>query len=141
MGEKSAYTHTIRTQNRFKLTQHNVYRFPSKAHTEVDTETVIRVWCAIVNSVRATEELLENVILSLYICEGTVGCQALLDTFPSVLSRSTALLNDGCAILCNASNRNVMVWLNKPPHYKQEIEHNPRHVTVVVGTTSLYLIR
>ena len=135
MGEKSPYTHTIRTQNRFKLIQHNVYRFLSTVPIEVDMETIITAWCAVGNSVRSSEEILENEVLSLFIREGTVGCRALLDTFPSVVSRSTALLRDGYAIFCIASDRNVTIWSKKPPHCKQNIEQNPRYVTILAGTT------
>jgi hypothetical protein len=123
------------------LSLHNVYRFHSAVPIKVDTETIIRAWCAIVNSVRSSEEILENEILSLYIREGSVGYRALLNTFPIVVLRSTALLSDGYAIFCSASDRNVIFWSKKPPHSKQEIEHNPRHVTIRAATTSLYLIR
>lgn len=141
MGEKSPYTHTIRTQNRLKLTQHNVYRFHSTFPIEVDTETIIRARCAIAISVRPSEEILENMDLSLAIRERTVGCRALLDTFPNVVSRSTALLSYRYAILCSTSDRNLMICSKTLPHCKQEIEHNQRHATIRAGTTSLYLIR
>lgn len=85
--------------------------------------------------------MLENWDLSPDIRQRTIGCLALLDTFPSVVSRSTVLLSDRYAILCSASDRNFMIWLKKFPHCKQEIEHNQQHVTIRAGTTSLYLIR
>jgi hypothetical protein len=63
-----------------------------------------------------------------------------LDTFPSVVSCSKFLFSDGYTIFCSASDTNVTFWSKKPPHCKQEMEHNPRHMTIRVGTTSLYLI-
>jgi hypothetical protein len=90
--------------------------------------------------VRPSEEILEDEDLSLDIRERTVGYRAQLDTIPSVVSRSIALLGDRYAILCSASDRNMIIWSKKPPHCKQEIEHN-RHVTIRAGTTSLYLIK
>jgi hypothetical protein len=65
--EKSPHTHTLRTQNCFKLTQS--LNFRSTFPIEVDTETIISAWYAIVNSVRPSEEILENGDLSLDIRE------------------------------------------------------------------------
>lgn len=89
---------------------------------------------------RPSEEILENEDLPLDIRERTVGYRALLNTFPNMVSRSTAPLSDGYAIFCSVSDRNMMIWSKKPPHCKQEIEHNPRHVIIRAGVTSLYLI-
>ena len=63
--ERSPYTHTIRAQNRFKLTQNNFYLYHSAVRSGVVTDTIIRAWCVIVNSVRPHEEVLNNEVLSL----------------------------------------------------------------------------
>jgi hypothetical protein len=63
----------------------------------------------------------------------------LLDTGP-VVSRSKVLSSDRYAIFCSASYREVMFGAKKPPHFKEEIEQNPRLVTIRAGMTSLYLI-
>lgn len=71
--ERSPYTHTIRAQNRFKLTQNNFYLYHSAVRSGVVTDTIIRAWCVIVKSVRPHEEVLKNDVLSLDIRERTFG--------------------------------------------------------------------
>jgi len=57
VGEKSPSTHTIRTKNQFKVTQHSVCCFRSSFPSEVDTDTIIRAWCDVVDNAGHDERL------------------------------------------------------------------------------------
>jgi hypothetical protein len=50
MGEKSPNTHTNRTQNQFKFSQHNACRFRSTFPKEVELGNIVSAWCATVKA-------------------------------------------------------------------------------------------
>ena len=116
---------------------------------EIDTETIVRAWCAVGNNAIPHEEGLECEAVSPNLCEWTVGWR-----------HGTALWFVPCSAghilkchiphkgsfqwrLCHLSQcarQNMVFWSKENPNFTQELEHNPQHVMIWAGMTSDYLI-
>ena len=122
-------------------------RFHWTFPNEVDTETIVRAWCATVNIARPHDERLKCEAASPNFREWTVGWRqgSALWIMPCsaghILRCRIPLKGSIQWRMCHLSQcqRNVVFWSKENPNFTQELEHNPPHVMIWAGMTSDYL--